>query len=258
MFKVDAETNETIALADTTFKIFNLDNNSYVTQYVAGKVYDEFKTDEEGKIVTYLRLKEGNYKLVEVSSPKNYLLNTESLPFTIGKDTHFTSSTYGTFVTLYFKDQVIKGQLEIHKKGESLVIKDNGFTYEEIPLDNVIYEIYAKEDIKSADKRLLYYKKNQLVDTLTTENDGYAISKKLYLGSYYLKEVSTKDTHILNDKVYEFTLTEKDNMTAIVYESYGDLNHLKKGTLEFTKTDLSTGKPVPNAKFEIYHLKDDN
>ncbi len=258
VFKVDAETNETIALADTTFKIFNLDNNSYVTQYVAGKVYDEFKTDEEGKIVTYLRLKEGNYKLVEVSSPKNYLLNTESLPFTIGKDTHFTSSTYGTFVTLYFKDQVIKGQLEIHKKGESLVIKDNGFTYEEIPLDNVIYEIYAKEDIKSADKRLLYYKKNQLVDTLTTDNDGYAISKKLYLGSYYLKEVSTKDTHILNDKVYEFTLTEKDNMTAIVYESYGDLNHLKKGTLEFTKTDISTGKPVPNAKFEIYHLKDDN
>ena len=109
----------------------------------------------------------------------------------------------------------------------------------------------------SADRSLLHYKKDQLVDTITTDENGYAISKKLYLGSYYLVEVKTDDSHVLDSSKYVFTLVQKDNMTPIVYHSYSALNMLKKGTLEFTKTDLTSGKEIPNVKFEVLHLKDD-
>lgn len=257
VFKTDLETGKTIALADITFKILNTDTNQYVSQYVGGKVYSEFKTDETGKFITYLKLEAGNYKLIETSSPKNYLLNTDGLEFTIGEGTYYNYTTYGAFITVYFKDQVIKGQIEINKTGESVVIDNNTFTYEAIPLDNVTYEIYANEDILSSDKTLVHYKKDQLVDTITTNSDGYAISKKLYLGNYYLVEVKTKDGYVLNSEKYEFTLSEKDNKTPIVYSSYSALNLLKKGTLEFTKTDLTTGDGIPNTKIEISHLKDD-
>lgn len=46
VIKVDSETGKTIAIANTTFKILNTDTNQYVSQYVGGKVYSEFKTDE--------------------------------------------------------------------------------------------------------------------------------------------------------------------------------------------------------------------
>lgn len=49
VIKVDSETGKTIAIANTTFKIFNTDTNQYVSQYVGGKVYSEFKTDEMAK-----------------------------------------------------------------------------------------------------------------------------------------------------------------------------------------------------------------
>jgi len=257
VFKTDLETGKTIALANTTFKILNTDTNQYVSQYVGGKVYNEFKTDETGKFITYLKLEAGNYKLIETESPKNYLINSDGLEFTIGDGTHYNYTTYGAFVTVYFKDQVIKGQIEINKKGENVVIKNGTFTYEEIPLDKVTFEIYAKEDILSSDGNTLYYSKDQLVDTITTDKNGYAISKKLYLGKYYLIETKTKKNYVLDNTKYEFTLTEKDNKTPIVYTSYSAVNLLKKGTLEFTKTDVSTGKGIADTKLEIYHLKDD-
>lgn len=255
--KIDSETGNTIAIADTIFKILNIDTNQYVSQYVAGKVYDTFKTDSDGVMTTYLKLDAGNYKLIEVSSPHNYLINTDGLEFSIGEDTYYNYTTYGAFVTVYFDNQVIKGQIEINKNGEDVVIENGNFTYKQKPLENVVFEIYANEDILSADGNTLYYEKDQLVDTITTNENGYAISKELYLGSYYIVETKTNDDYVLDTKKYEFTLTEKDNKTPIVYHNYSALNVLKKSKLEFTKTDVATGKGIPDTKVEIYHLKDD-
>ena len=52
------------------------------------------------------------------------------------------------------------------------------------------------------------------------------------------------------------TLTEKDNKTSIVYTSYSDLNLLKKGTLEFSKTDVTTSDGIADTIIEIYHLNE--
>lgn len=255
--KVDAETGKTIALANTSFKILNKKTNQYVTQFVAGKVYDTFTTDETGKSMTFLKLEAGDYKIVEITSPEGYLINADGVEFTIGNDTHYTATTYGAIVEVVFKDTPIKGQIEVIKNGESVVIKDSNIEYELIPLDKVKFEIYAREDILSSDKNTIYYKKGTLVDTIISNKDGYAISKKLPLGSYYIVEVETGDDYVLDSKQYNFDLTEKDNKTPIVYESYSKVNYLKKGTLEFTKTDLSESKALPNTLIEIYTENDE-
>lgn len=255
--KVDAETGKTIALANTSFKILNKKTNLYVTQFVAGKVYDTFTTDETGKSMTFLKLEAGDYKIVEITSPEGYLINADGVEFTIGNDTHYTATTYGAIVEVVFKDTPIKGQIEVIKNGESVVIKDSNIEYELIPLDKVKFEIYAREDILSSDKNTIYYKKGTLVDTIISNKDGYAISKKLPLGSYYIVEVETGDDYVLDSKQYNFDLTEKDNKTPIVYESYSKVNYLKKGTLEFTKTDLSESKALPNTLIEIYTENDE-
>ncbi len=257
VIKVDSETGKTIALENTTFKIFNMDKNQFVSQYVGGKVYSEFKTDSDGKFITYLKLEAGNYKLIEISNPNGYVINPNGVEFTIGSDTHYAYTNYGVVVTITYENQPIKGVIEITKKGEKVVIEDGSYKYEQIPLDNVTFEIYASEDILSADKNVIYYKKDQLVDTVVSNPYGIATSKAMPLGKYYLIEVNTKDTHILNTEKYEFTLEMVDNRTPIVYHNYTMFNMLKKGTLEFKKTDLVTSKGIPNTEISIFHMKED-
>ena len=257
VFKVDRETGKRIELADTTFKILNLDTNKYVSQYVGGKVYSEFKTDETGKFITYLKLEAGNYKLIEVKSPNSYLIDTNGLPFTIGDETYYNYTTYGAFITVYFENSPIKGQLEINKEGEKFKANSGSFSYEKVTLENVVFNIYASEDIKTADGKHLYYNKGDLVDTITTDKNGYALSKKLPLGKYFYVEVKTNDNYILDTKEYHFELTEKDNTTPVVYKSLSILNKYEKGELEFTKTDLINGEAIADTKIEIYTEKDE-
>ncbi len=257
VLKTDKETGKTIAIANTKFKILNTDTNQYVSQYVGGKVYDNFLTDETGTFTTYLKLEAGNYKLVEIESPKGYVISKDGLKFTIGEDTEYNYTTYGAIVVVEFKNNPIKGQVEIFKNGEKFVAEDGTFKYEETSLKGIKYNLYADEDIKSPDGNYLYYNKGDLVEVLTTDDNGYIKSKKLPLGKYYLVEVETKDNYVLDTTEYHFELTEKDNKTAIVYDTYKAFNNLKKGTLEFTKKDYSTSDPIPNVEFKIFTEKDE-
>ena len=257
VFKTDEETGEVIKLAHTKFKILNTDTNQYVTQYVGGRVLDMFETDEDGKFVSYLKIESGNYKLVEIESPKGYLINTEGLRFSINEDSHYNYTTYGAFVTVRFSDKPIKGKIEIIKKGESPKVFNNKLEYDSVPLKNVKFEIYAAEDILSSDNNRLYYEKDELVATLTTDENGYAISDLLYLGKYYIKEVETNSSYVLNDSISYIELAEKDNITSIVYSKYNNLNKIKKGSLEISKLDISTSNPLPNTKIEVYTITDE-
>lgn len=257
VIKTDSETGKTISIKDTTFKILNLDTNQYVSQFVGGKVISEFKTDKDGILVTPLKLVAGNYKLIELSSPNGYLKDKNGLKFTIGNDTHYNYTTYGAFITVTYKNTPIKGQLEIYKDGEDLVVKDGEYVYTKKKLSDVTFEIYAEEDILPADKNYLYYYAGDLVDTVTTDENGYAKTKTLPLGKYYLIEVKTQDGYILDGVKHYFTLKQVDDETPIVYESYSTLNCLKKGTIEFTKTDLINGSVIPDTIIEIYNEKDE-
>ena len=258
VFKTDAETGKTVALANTTFKILNKDTNQYVSQFVGGKVYSEFKTDKEGKFVSYLKLVAGNYKLIEITSPKGYLLDTEGMDFTIGDDTHYAYTTYGPFITVYYKNSPIKAQIEVKKNGEVFGIEDGTFNYNgRTSLKGIKYNIYAVEDIKSSDGNYLYYNEGDLVGTITTNENGYGISKKLPLGKYKVVEVETNKDYVLDKTEHFVELTEKDNKTAVVFNTLELTNLLKKATIEITKTDLVNGDVIPNTTLEIYTENDE-
>lgn len=257
VIKVDEETGKTIAIANTTFKILNIDTNQYVSQFVGGEVVSEFTTSENGILVTPLKLESGNYKLIEISAPNGYLKDKNGLTFSIGNDTHYEYTTYGALVTVTYNNTPVKGYLEIYKIGEKFVIKDGNYVYETKKLDGVTFEIYADKDILSSDGNHLYFHKGDKVDTIVTDKNGYAKTKKLPLGSYYLIEVKTQDNYVLDENKHYFTLKQIDDLTAVIYESYSGLNYLKKGSIEITKTDLFTNNPIEDVLLEIYTDKDE-
>ena len=257
LVKKDSTTGNVIKLSGTKFKILNMDTNEYVSQYVGGKLLDTFETDENGIMTTYLKLEAGNYKVKEIEAPKGYLLNDEGVIFSINDNAEFEYTSYGTFVTVEYMNDPVMGQLEIKKYGEIFKIKDDNYSFDKMPLSSVKFNIYASEDIISPDGTTIYYRKGTRVDRLTTNEDGYVISKKLPLGKYYLVETKTNSNYILNKEKYYFELKETDATTPIVLECYETINYLRNGNLEIIKKDADNRKVVPNTKIEIYTENDE-
>ena len=102
---------------------------------------------------------------------------------------------------------------------------------------------------------MLNYSKDELIQEVIIK-DGKVSIDNLELGKYYLKELSTDDNHTLDKTLYSFELTYEDQYTNIVVKNIELQNYYKKGTLEFTKTDITTGNAIPNTLIEIYSDKE--
>ncbi len=147
---------------------------------------------------------------------------------------------------------VKSGGVSVTKYGENVTLKD-GFVYNKVPLEGVKIGIYANQDIKDG-KGNLVYKKDTLVYTLTTNNEGKASLNNMYYGEYYLMEISTVNGHVIDTTHYPFTVKSKGNTITSVFKEIE--NYLPKGSLEFTKTDFSDSKGLPNTLIEIYTNND--
>ena len=100
-----------------------------------------------------------------------------------------------------------KGNIEIKKTGDKVVgIKNQEISVEEKSLQNIVYGIYANEDIyiKSGARK---YRKDGLVQRLVTSGE-VSKSKDLYYGNYYVKEIEAPEDYIVDDQKYEFTIDD--------------------------------------------------
>ena len=258
--KIDKETGNVITRAGIKFKIKNLKTGEYVCQNITYPTTQKvcvFETDENGVFITPYALDSGTYQLEEVDQViDGYLWNKESLPFEIGENSQVVKDeNYGIIFEVQFENQRVKGKVEINKIGEELVIGDGTYSYNKISLENVKYGIYANEDIKVNGK--IKYHKDDLIETIVTDENGYASLNDLELGKYYALELESSSNNVLDNTKYLFELKYKDQYTAEVIQSLNLENHYPKGTIEFTKTDLATGEVIPNTKIEIYTDKDE-
>ena len=251
VIKIDSETGNTIPVAGIKFKIFDVENNEYVCQ-VTDKEQCVFETNDEGILLTPLPLESGTYRLEEQDQKLDgYLWNSEALEFTIGDDsTLINDDVFGAIVEVEFENTQVKGKVEINKTGEELIIEDDSYHYEKIKLEGAEFELRANEDIIVGGKT--YYKKGELVTILVTDKDGYASIDNLPLGKYTLKEIKSANNNVLDPNTYEFELVYEDQYTEVVYKTFTLDNKYPKGELEFTKTDLVTGDPLPDTKIEIF------
>ena len=245
--KIDQDGN-VITKAGIKFKIKDLSTGKYVCQTVAypnQKTYCEFETDENGMLITPYPLNSGDYQLEEVDQLiDGYLWNSEPLKFSINENSDIKSTDdFDAIMEIRFSNQEVKGKIEIQKTGEQVVIEDGKFTYVEVPLPNITFGLYDAE--------------GNLIDTYTTDEQGRIVIEDLKLGNYVLKELKTDDKYVLDEKEYNIELKYKDQYTAVVTETFTLKNYLKKGTLDFSKKDLTTGKEIPNVKLEVYTENDE-
>lgn len=255
LIKVDSESRKILVRDGIKFRIKNLDTGEYVCQNVTYPGQEKicvFET-KDGMFITPYVLGYGNYQIEELEeqSIPGYVWNSVPLKFSIDENSKFIQDDeFGLMLEVQFENKEVKGEVEIKKVGEKLVIEKGTFRYEEIELDGVHYDLIADGDIYAGDGTLIY-KDKQLIKSFVTK-DGYFKLTNLYLGKYCLIETKTVGNHVLNSKPYCFEIKYKDQYTDTIKLIINQKNYLAKGDFELSKVDLSTGEPVEGALIEIY------
>ena len=260
LVKLDAESGKTVQLANTTFKIKNLDTNEYVGYwewFPLPHYVDSWTTTEEGTVYTGELLKAGEYQLEEITAPNGYVLNKEPVKFQVSMNTAYETLPDGEtpLITVEMSDVSVKGRIRIEKRGEVLVdFKDGQFIYEERGIEGMTANIIAGEDIAdpSNDGSVLI-QAGTVVDTVTTDEAGEALSKELPLGTYEIREVRAPDGYVLSDEEKTVELSYADQETAIVYSEVQTItNERQKVKVTATKQDADTQEYLAGAQISLY------
>ena len=171
---------------------------------------------------------------------------------------------------------VLKAQLNIQKKGEVLTgatsstveykVSDSGATEKEEKftpvytlqgLPDVEYQIIAENDILSPDGRYTYVYAGDVVDTILTDDEGYAQTKPLYLGEYRIVETSAPEGYLVDKNIENVILENNNEMVAV--ETYDkELENVRqKLKLTFNKKYeeniySDSNENQPKALFGVY------
>lgn len=258
--KKDAETGKVIPLAGTQFKIKDSEGN-WVTQkynYPTPTTIDTFETATDGTLVLPQPLPAGDYELHEVKAPNGYTVSKDPIPITV------SASEPSTMLEVVSNNKPVKGKVTIEKQGEQFINADFigtelGVLFQPVfalqNLEGVVFDIVATEDITTPDGTIRY-KKGEVVDTLTTGENGKATSKALYLGKYQAVEKSTLNGFVLDGTAHPFELTYKDQNTEIVTTSMTLENARQKAKVslfkEYETVSNQEYNPLSEIRFALY------
>lgn len=263
--KQDDETKQPVLLANTEFKVYDLDAKKYVEQvttYPNTVVHKSYFTDENGYLILPESLKCGNYRIEEMSAPDGYTQNTQYVEIKVDKNTAYQMDSVSgdAIITVTYENHPVKGKLVIHKSGETLKSFKKDFVYEETSLEGAEFEIYAAEDIYTPDhqvdeqgNRHVIYAKDTLVKTVTTNKNGEVVIKDLPLGKYRVKETKAPSGFVLNPNSQEVSFIYKDQNTPEIEEKLEFFNERQKVELSVEKQDAETGKALKGATFGLYN-----
>ncbi|KAF2783639.1 collagen-binding protein [Clostridium perfringens] len=210
LLKLDKETNK--PLANIEFKVTALDG------FMKGKTWN-LKSDDKG-LVSLKGLEYGNYRVDEVKTLWNYVLNKEPIFFSVKEN--------GKTIKLQMTNKKIRGSVELFKFD-----KDTNR-----PLEGV------KFDLLNGDKK---------VGTYTTDNTGKITVNNLEAGNYTWVEIEAIDHYNKVYKKYDFNIYKDGQL-----EKIDVANTVKTGELDFSKTDVTTGDSIDGAKVKITGLEPQN
>lgn len=266
--KLDAETGKQIAYSGAGFEIYDSEGHRVTMQFTYPEVTEihTFYTNSEGYLITPETLPYGDYTLVEVEAPYGYVLDDTPIPFTINQENSSTD-TGVTVVKVKAHDMAQKGVIEISKTGEVFVsVTETEGMYSPVyniqGLPNTVFQIYAAEDITTLDGTVRAYQ-GELVDEITTDKDGKAKSKELYLGKYTVIEKTATEGFYNSNEQYDVELTYAGQNVSVTSTALSLYNERQKVTISLAKEleqdetfGIGINDEIKNVQFGIYANED--
>lgn len=260
--KKDAETGKIIPAAGIGFKVRNTDTGEYIVQHINYPTpvdIDTYYTDVTGKLMLPEKLPYGNYEIIEQCTAYGYVLDSAPIAFKVDGSK--------TVVTVEKHNMPQKGIVNISKSGEvffSAVESDGvySFVFADKGLAGAVYEIIAAEDIITPDGTLRYAK-GTVVDTVTTDENGNAESKRLYLGKYTVRETKAPYGMVLNGTAKTVELTYAGETVEITETATEFYNDRQKAVLSLSKIlgkdelfGIGNNGEIFSVRFGLYAAED--
>lgn len=281
--KVDSETGKNIPYANAAFQIYDPNGNLVKMTYTYNTptTIDTFYTNSEGYLVTPEKLPYGKgYTLVEVEAPYGYVLDPTPIKFDITPENSTVENAL-TIVKVERPNTPQKAIIEIGKTGEvftsvgmlggGYVDKDGNeiefpITYSPIfetkGLANTVIQIFAAEDIVTGDGTLRAYQ-GELVDEITTDENGKAVSKELYLGKYTVVEKTASNGFYNANEQYDVELTYAGQTVSVTSTELNLFNERQKVTVSLAKVleqdetfGIGMNNELKNVQFGIFADED--
>ena len=213
------------------------------TVYRKGDVVD---TLISGKKEESRRLPLGTYTAKETKTPAGYEKNDMEYTITLSQNDHDAHASVWKELSIY--NQKSEVEISVFKKFFNM---DNSDLYKD-----VTFGIYAAEEIQGATSAAVLHK-DDLIDILQIGADGSGVVRRMLpVGTYYIKERTTAEGYVLDEKSYPFTV-EPDSSGQIdipqITAQHPVMNY-PDGSLTpfaFQKVD-EEGNPLKNAVFKLY------
>ena len=226
--------------------------------------------DKDGNTVdSWVSVKDEPHVMKRLTAGETYTLRESFAPFGYLKATDITFTVEDTaeIQKVEMKDEVPTATLIVNKKGEfldsvTLVSQVKGvvehiFNYITGNLTDVTFEIYAAEDIKAADGVSEdHYKKDELVETVTTDEMGIAKVENLPVGKYYVVEVGTAYGYVLDGEPRYVDLTYRDQDTPVVVYDEDWQNNRQRAVVSVLKKEKDSDRVLEGAIFGLYTKED--
>ncbi len=199
--------NQEIKIPNVVFEVLDINNN----------LLETITTNEQGEAYTkeYPIRDFEKIRIREIQTDEMYELSHEMVEVILEEN---------QTKTVVLEKKKKKGQIKVIK-----IDQDN----QEIKLEGVKFHVLDENQT--------------IVDTLVTDQNGEAVSKKLPIDqTYTLQEVSTNENYVLSEEVKTITLSE-NQITDITFE-----NEKKKGQIKVIKVDLENNEiKIPNVEFQL-------
>ncbi len=260
--KKDAETGKVIPAAGIGFKVRNTDTGEYIVQHINYPTptdIDIYYTDITGKLMMPEKLPYGNYEIIEQCTAYGYVLDSAPIAFKVDGEK--------TIVTVEKFNMPQKGIIRITKSGEvffSAVEADGVYSlvFAEKNLAGATYEITAAEDIITPDGTLRYAE-GTVVDIVTTDENGAAESKALYLGKYTVRETKAPYGMVLNGTPKTVELTYAGETVEVTETAAEFYNERQKAALSLAKIlgkdktfNIGNNGEILSVQFGLYAAED--
>ena len=211
----------------------------------SGDVVADIITDENGYAETaplYL----GKYTVSEKKAPMGYVLNSEEKLIELayaGQEVAVSDAINSSFINDY---QGVNIHIEkIMEHDEKFGIGDKG------EYKNVTFGPFAAEDISAADGTVI--PENSLISMVTLGEDMTAhFEDKLPFSRYYVQEISTDESYIINGEKYLVNFEYMgQEQTTVDIDCGTFVNNLKRGSVSGKKVN-EKNEPLEKAVFGVF------
>lgn len=197
-----------------------------------GTLIEKLTTGADGKAAFNADLPIGfSYVVKEEQAPQGYLRNSKDV-YTF-KFSYTSDSEPKVSFTHTFVNERVKAKISLEKRDAET---KQAVAQGDATLEKAVYGLYARNDIVHPDGITgVIYKAGEQVATLTTDKNGQASVDGLYLGDYYVKEISPSVGYLADETEHDLVCNYEGDLVAEVKRDCTSLEQVMKQPFQIIK-----------------------